>query len=121
MRALLVDDSPTTRATLAAILRREGVVPETARNAEEALAAARRTRFDLVLSDVMMPGMNGFRLSRAIEKETGRHIPFVAYSGQEWEYVEEGEARAHVDAFFKLPARPDEVRRAIAEAQKSAE
>lgn len=120
MRALIVDDSPTTRATLAALLRRDGVDAVVAPTAEDALHAARGAPFDLVLSDVMMPGMNGFHLSRALEKETGRHVPFVAYSGQRWSYVEDGEARAHIDAFFTLPARAEDVRRAIEEAQRHA-
>lgn len=66
MRILVVDDEGSLLMTLAANLELEGFEVECASHGEAALALVRRQRFDLVLTDVRMPGMNGVELFRKI-------------------------------------------------------
>jgi two-component system response regulator HydG len=66
LRILVVDDEPSHLITLAANLELEGIEIVTAGNAQEALQEIARHHFDLVLSDVKMPGMNGVDLFRQI-------------------------------------------------------
>lgn len=65
---LIVDDERVIRAALKALLESEGYVVRVARNGEDALASFREARPDLVLMDVMMPGMNGFDVCKKIRR-----------------------------------------------------
>lgn len=65
-KVLVVDDSATDRAYATEILTQEGYEVVTANNGEEGVSAAQREKPDLVLMDVVMPGMNGFQATRAI-------------------------------------------------------
>lgn len=67
-RILVVDDEPSLLLTLAANLELEGFDVATAEGGPQALALVRQQPFDLVLSDVRMPGMNGVELFREIRK-----------------------------------------------------
>jgi PAS domain S-box-containing protein len=68
-RLLVVDDEPLNLKLAALRLRDAGFEVETAGSGEEALEAARRLVPDAILSDVLMPGMDGFVLCRAIRDE----------------------------------------------------
>jgi twitching motility two-component system response regulator PilH len=65
---LVVDDSPTERTFLEGILTKAGFSVIQAASGEEGVEAAKRDQPDLVLMDVVMPGLNGFQ-------ETTKHIP----------------------------------------------
>jgi len=65
---LIVDDDPSGRATLEAILENEGYTLQTAENGSTALEIAAAIHPDLILLDVMMPGMDGFEVCRRIRK-----------------------------------------------------
>ena len=62
---LIVDDDPSNLESLVRIFRRERVEVLTATDGKEALAALRKTRVSVVLTDLMMPLMNGLELLRA--------------------------------------------------------
>ena len=65
-RILIVEDSATQAAALADLLTQAGYAMTVTRSAEQALNAIGPHRFDLVLSDVVMPGMDGYDLTRRI-------------------------------------------------------
>jgi two-component system, sensor histidine kinase and response regulator len=76
-RILVVDDSPTQLEAARAVLEVRGYRVETARNGEEALDMVREQDFDLVLSDVLMPGMSGYELCAAIRRDVDNAPPVV--------------------------------------------
>ncbi|MGF7237973.1 MAG: response regulator transcription factor [Frankia sp.] len=66
---LVVEDDPNIVELLAASLRYAGFEVATARDGQEALAAARKVRPDLIVLDVMLPGIDGFEVARRLSSE----------------------------------------------------
>lgn len=76
MKTILVaDDEPTLVATLKYNLQRESYEVITAGDGESALEAARASQPDLILLDLMMPGLNGLEVCRIIRREM--HVPIL--------------------------------------------
>ena len=65
---LVVDDDPSMREMLASLLQEGGIAVECVSSVEEALAAVHTTAFDVVLSDIHMPRLDGFELLRELQK-----------------------------------------------------
>jgi two-component system chemotaxis response regulator CheY len=77
-RILTVDDSPSMRDMVRIALSGAGFEVTQATDGEEALQLAREHSFDLILSDVNMPRMNGIDLIRALRAENAyRHTPIL--------------------------------------------
>lgn len=75
---LIVDDSKTEIAYLTAILLENGFMVRAAENAEQAWLKLEENSPDLILMDVVMPGMNGFQLTRHIKKSDHySNIPII--------------------------------------------
>ncbi|TXG02016.1 response regulator transcription factor [Massilia arenae] len=68
-KILIVDDSPTERLYLTDILVKNGFTVSTAVNGDEAIERIRAERPELILMDVVMPGANGFQVTRAIARD----------------------------------------------------
>lgn len=80
-RILLIEDSPTEAAVMTQLLERNGHQVTTSGNAEDGIAACRRDKPDLVLMDVVLPGMNGFQATRALSRDADTsHIPVLIVS-----------------------------------------
>lgn len=75
-RLLVVDDEPNIRELLSASLRYAGFEVEIAADGREALALAESFRPDLLVLDVMMPGLDGFGVVRRM-RQAGRHTPVL--------------------------------------------
>ena len=75
-RLLVVDDEPNIVELLSASLRYAGFEVATATDGQSALAAARTFRPDLLVLDVMMPGLDGFGVVRRL-RQNGRHTPVL--------------------------------------------
>ena len=85
-KILVVDDSSTARHVLFELLAKEGYQVLTATNGDEAIIKSKSELPDLILMDVVMPGMNGFRATRAITKdEATQHIPVLLLSSKDME------------------------------------
>lgn len=68
-KVLVVDDSKTELMALSEMLQKQGLQVRTAENGEEALKRLAEDKPDLILMDVVMPGQNGFQLTRAISRD----------------------------------------------------
>lgn len=79
---LVVDDSSETTEMLGRLLQLEGAFVELARSGSEALEIARRKNFDLVVSDISMPEMDGYQLLQKLrELPSMANVPAVALTG----------------------------------------
>jgi diguanylate cyclase (GGDEF)-like protein len=80
---LIVDDESKNRKLLDALLRSEGYSTVSATNGEEALAAIAQRAPDLILLDVMMPGMDGHQVTRALKaRHATASIPIIMLTAQ---------------------------------------
>jgi two-component system alkaline phosphatase synthesis response regulator PhoP len=75
---LVVDDEDTIREAIAYNLKREGLAVEQTDNGQDALLCARATNPDLVVLDVMLPGLDGFEVCRALRAESTVPILFLS-------------------------------------------
>jgi twitching motility two-component system response regulator PilH len=103
-RMLVVDDSPTIRAVLGRTLHLDGYTVLTAADGESAIESARTEQPALVFLDIVLPGINGFAVLRALRHDPQtRHIPIVMISGNpqatEQFYVQ----RFGADDFIRKP------------------
>ena len=77
-RILVVDDSATERHMLKDLLTKAGYDVVSSENGEDAIAKARLLKPDLILMDVVMPGLNGFQATRAISRDpVTKSIPVI--------------------------------------------
>lgn len=91
-RILVADDSPTTRSIIRNLLSAAGYVVQTAVDGVDALQRLQTQAFDLVVTDVEMPRMNGFELTRKIKSQLG--LPVVLVTG----LAKEDDRRRGLDA-----------------------
>lgn len=85
-RVLIVDDSPTETFTLKSMLEAKGFDVLTAENGADGVALAREELPDVVLMDIVMPGLNGFQATRQLSKdEKTAHIPVVIVTTKDQE------------------------------------
>src|SRR5690606_8740732 len=77
-KILVVDDSPTERFALTEVLTANGFEVVSAENGEDAVVKSKAELPDLILMDVVMPGMNGYQATRTISRdEATRAIPII--------------------------------------------
>ncbi|MBA3902420.1 MAG: two-component system response regulator [Rhodocyclaceae bacterium] len=89
-KILIVDDSPTERHALNELLSKKGYNVVTAESGEEAIVKSKSEMPDLILMDVVMPGMNGYQATRTITREEAtKHIPVIMCTskGQETDKI----------------------------------
>ena len=85
-RILIIDDSPTEIHVLSGILNKNGFDVLTATNGEDGIATAKREKPDLILMDVVMPGMNGFQATRSLSKDPDTEaIPIIIVTTKDQE------------------------------------
>ncbi len=85
-RILIVDDSPTESFKISGVLKRHGHEVLAAESGEQALQVARDSKPDLILMDIVMPGLNGFQATRQLTRDPATSaIPVVMLTskGQE--------------------------------------
>ena len=89
-KVLVVDDSPTERHVLVELLTKNGYQVITAESGEEGIEKVKSELPDLVLMDVVMPGLNGYQATRTLTRdEATKHIPIIVCTskGQETDQI----------------------------------
>ncbi|WP_306599903.1 response regulator [Geothrix sp. 21YS21S-2] len=109
MKILLVDDIPTNLKLLDLLLGSQGHAIREAVNGREALETARREPPDLIISDILMPVMDGYSLCRAwMEDAVLARIPFIFYTATYQSDEDEAFALSlGAAAFLRKPMEPD--------------
>jgi signal transduction histidine kinase/HPt (histidine-containing phosphotransfer) domain-containing protein/ActR/RegA family two-component response regulator len=107
LRALVVDDNPTNRLVATKMLKDFDIQTDTACDGAEAVTAANRFNYDLILMDVRMPEMDGFQATRTIRARGARRssVPIIAFTANA--FMEDIRAcrEAGMNDFVVKPAR----------------
>jgi PAS domain S-box-containing protein len=115
MKILIVEDDVNSRVFLERALLSQGYTVESAANGVQALEKAELSPPDLIISDIMMPEMDGFELCRRVKTDERLHtIPFVFYTATYIERKDEKLAMALGASHFLIkPMEPEEVFSAV--------
>lgn len=106
---LIVDDDPRIREFVRVNLEMDGYTVREAANAEEGLAVLEDDSPDLILLDVMMPGVDGWEMLRRVHERHGvGSIPVIMFSGKVDESADEAESRG-AQAFLGKGFNPQDL------------
>ncbi|MDB9344261.1 hybrid sensor histidine kinase/response regulator [Nodularia spumigena CS-586/05] len=109
-KILVVDDSPDNVFLIKTILQGEGYIISTAENGADALVELEKSPCDLVLLDLMMPGMDGYEVTRRIRGDTKfqPYIPILLITAHDAPNVAKG-LDLGADDFIRKPVTLDEL------------
>ena len=82
-KILVVDDDPDIRLAASAALVSQGYRVEEAEDGQVALRKLNRTRFDLVIVDLLMPNVSGYEVLQRLSRETVERTPFVILTSED--------------------------------------
>jgi len=109
-RLLVVDDDPSLLLAVSETLRAEGYVVVTARRSAEALVRVAERLPELIISDIRMPGMDGYQLARNLRSAPHtRLIPIVFLTAKDETADRVAGFRSGVDAYITKPFEPEEL------------
>ncbi|MEJ5028599.1 MULTISPECIES: response regulator [Comamonas] len=113
-KVLIVDDSKTELMFLSDLLVRQGMVVRTAQNSDEAMLRLSEDRPDLILMDVVMPGQNGFQLTRLITRSPEyADIPIIMCTSKNQETDRVWGMRQGARGYVTKPVDPAELKAKI--------
>ena len=114
-KILIVDDSPTERHVLNDMLTKSGFEVVASDNGEDAILKAKQVKPDLILMDVVMPGLNGFQATRAISRDAEtRGIPIILCTSKSQETDKIWGMRQGARDYIVKPVNRDELLAKIA-------
>lgn len=111
-RVLIVDDSSTKRALYRGMLEKEGYHILEAKDGEDGLIKAKTEFPDIIIADLAMPKMDGFKMIEAIKKdENGRFVPVICVSAtyKDIESKMKALTEAGAEEFFYMPENINEL------------
>ena len=109
-RLLVVDDEPNLLRAVAACLKTEDYEVTTARSGQEALMRVVESVPDLIISDIRMPGMDGYKLARQLRGSPRTALVPIVFLTAKDETADRIEGfRAGIDAYLTKPFEPDEL------------
>ena len=111
---LIVDDSKTELMYLSDMLKKAGFAVTTAENAEDAQRKLDQGKPDLILMDVVMPGQNGFQLTRAISRDPRfTDVPIIMCTSKNQETDRVWGMRQGARAYITKPVDPADLKAKI--------
>jgi signal transduction histidine kinase/ligand-binding sensor domain-containing protein/DNA-binding response OmpR family regulator len=116
LRILLAEDNPVNQKLAVRLLTKRGHSVEVVSNGVEALDRLARESFDVLLTDMQMPEMDGFETAAAIraqEKLTGRHLPIIAMTAMAMKGDRERCLQIGMDGYVSKPMQPSELFEAL--------
>jgi twitching motility two-component system response regulator PilH len=114
-KVLIVDDSATDRQFLMEQLSRQGYQCVTAQSGEEAIAKSKIEKPDLILMDIVMPGISGYQATRVITRdEKTKHIPVILCTGKSQQTDQVWGMRQGAKEYLVKPINPQELAAKIA-------
>jgi twitching motility two-component system response regulator PilH len=117
VKVLIVDDSRVYRYSLRKLVADWGHEVIIAKNGEQALTVAREQKPDIILMDIVMPGMNGYQAKRMLARdETTAHIPVIFVSTRSEETDQIWGLRQGAAAYVTKPVEPEVLQSAIIDA-----
>ena len=109
-KVLVVDDSKTELMFMTDLLQKNGFAVKTAENAEDAFRRLAEEKPDLILMDVVMPGQNGFQLTRAITRDPRfADVPVIMCTSKNQETDKVWGMRQGARDYVVKPVNPDEL------------
>jgi DNA-binding NtrC family response regulator len=117
IRVLVVDDDMGICRSIEEMLAAEGCVVDTAGDGAEGLRKIESSNFDVVLTDVVMPEMDGYELYTAV-RERYPNLPVLMMTAFHYDkdhIIKRSKIKGLKDVLFKKPVDPDRLRRVIRE------
>ena len=109
-KVLIVDDSKTELMFLSDLLTKSGYAVKTAENAEDTFRRLSEEKPDLILMDVVMPGQNGFQLTRAVSRDPQyADVPIIMCTSKNQETDRVWGMRQGARDYITKPVNPDEL------------
>ncbi|ABD00842.1 chemotaxis protein CheY [Synechococcus sp. 63AY4M2] len=109
-KVLVVDDNRTYLEAISSLLSESGLEVSTAMDGVEAMDIIRQQKPDVVVLDIVMPGMNGYEVCREVKKdESTKHIRIVVCSTKDQVFDIEWAKRNQADAYVTKPFKPQEL------------
>jgi len=120
MSVLVLDDDPTVVTSLGDLLQSEGCVVHRATRAESALGILRNVKVDVVISDVVMPEMDGYEFYQRVKEEMP-NLPVVLMTGFYYDkdhILKRARLRGLEGALFKKPINPGKLRQLLTQLRR---
>lgn len=116
-KVLIVDDSPAQALSLKKLVEHWGHEALTAASGDQALQIARQEQPNVILMDIVMPGMSGFQATRKLSKdESTNRIPVIFVTNKDGEADQVWGMRQGAAAYITKPIKPEILFTAISDA-----
>lgn len=109
-KILVVDDSPTERHVMVELLTKNGYQVVTAESGEEGVIKAKAEKPDLIIMDVVMPGLNGYQATRTLTRDDDtKNIPVLMCTSKGQETDKIWGLRQGAQDYLVKPVNPEEL------------
>lgn len=110
---LVVEDTPSERELICEYLRQGGYAVVSASNGNEGLSKFVDTNPNVVITDLVMPGMSGLELCRAVKKSTTSKVPVIACTSKSQDLDRMWGMKQGVDIYLTKPFTKEDILQAV--------